>query len=102
MQITVADIQKISVKSGETLVVFIDISNMSRSTAQAMMQSAAKFMRAGIADQSIQILVVPQTYSFGIIDPTQSNQIASHSIGGIGSGTGTPGDAFDRAMKGLG
>lgn len=100
MQITVADIQKISVKDGETLVVFIDINNMPRPRAEKIMQDAARFMRQAIPNTAVQIIVVPQTYSFGVIDPTQAAQVIG-SAGGSGATPIDPTDPFDRAMKGL-
>lgn len=105
MQITVADVQKIVVKDGEMLVVFVNVDNMPRTQAEKIMQDSARFMRQAIPNQAVQIIVVPQNkYSFGIIDPTQATQLG---INGPTTGTavgGTSvdvGDPFDRAMKGL-
>lgn len=97
MQITVADIQKIVVKDGETLVVFIDIDGRPRPQAEKMMQDAAKFMRQAIPNQAVQIIVVPQNkYTFGVINTSGA------SVGQVMGGAPVdPVDPFDRAMKGL-
>ena len=100
MQITVADIQKIDVKDGQTLVVFVDISNRTKTVADEMLKHAAQFMRKAIPNTSVQIIAVPQhLYSFGVIDPTGQAQVVQQSMGGKPANAG---DAFDRAMKGLG
>jgi hypothetical protein len=120
MQITVADVQKINVQDGETLVVFVDIKGYPRTTAEKIMQDAARFMRGSIANQNVGIVVVPQDrYSFGVIaaqpinaplnnGPIPVNQTIGNitNSGNVGvAGSGAPSqsdDAWDRAMKGLG
>lgn len=114
MQITVADVQKINVQDGETLVVFVDVKGYQRTTAEKIMQDAARFMRAAIPNTQVGIIVVPEDrYSFGVISTGAAanavvpvNQtignIANTGNVGIATGGSTQADdAWDRAMKGL-
>lgn len=103
MQITVADIQKINVTDGQILVIFVDIDGKTVPDAKKLLHQSATFMRQSIPNLAIQIIVVPAgTYSFGVIDPTtgQTHPVPQQSLGS--STPGASGDAFDRAMKGLG
>lgn len=106
MQLTVADIQRISVTDGETLAVFVDITNLPRTVAEQRMQDAAKFMRSAIPNTKIGIIVVPaHAYSFGVINSSASPTGQSLPVGktlNSKSGSTDPSDAYDRAMKGLG
>lgn len=100
MQITVADIQKIDIKDGQTLVVFIDVHNLRNQIATQIIQDAGTFMRQVITNPNVNIIVVPNEYSFGVIDSTiQPGQILN---GKSNNKSLSPDDAFDHAMKGLG
>lgn len=108
--ITVADVQKISVKDGETLVVFVDVSGRPHASARQMLQEAAKFMRGAVPNPAVQVVAVPAgTYQFGVIT-SNSGMAGTNSVplpgpvGQIMNGgkSGNDTDAFDRAMKGLG
>ncbi len=103
MQITVADVQKISLKDGETLVVFVDISNRPRPVAEQALKDAAMFMRKAITNQSVQVIAVPQGhYTFGVIGANGATNQATPTLTGKSTSSGTADDAWDRAMKGLG